>query len=162
MTYLVSFLKNHKKIAGIAGFFLIASTSAMAAWMIQGHGKGSTKIGKLDAPVITAATPAPPDLYPGGDGPATFTIDNPNNMPLKVTQASLGDPQDATTSNPSCGVQYLSVNAKTGLDIDVPKGTSTVVVPDLYRLAGDAPDACQGVQMSRDISLKFSTPNVGA
>jgi hypothetical protein len=158
MSRIRHYLRNHKKFSGVLAFFLIASTSAMAAWMVNGHGKAGTKIGKLDAPTITAAAPAPPDLYPGGDGPGTFTIDNPNTMALRITQASLGDPGDASTSNANCGVQYLTVNTKTGLDIAVPKGVSTVVIPDLFKLEADAGDACQGVTMSRDVNLKFSTP----
>jgi hypothetical protein len=153
---------RNKRWSGIAAFFLISATAASAAWLINSHGRGATKIGSLTAPTVTASSPAPPDLYPGGDGPGTFTIDNNNPMALKVISAQIGDVQDAVTSNPNCPVQFLSVNPKVNLDIDVPKGVSQVTVPDLYHLAGDAPSDCMGVTLSRDISLRFSTPGQGA
>ena len=139
-------------LAGIASL-------AFAAWLTDSVGQGSTKVGPLVQPTVTPiASPSTAGCLPGGDCAGNYRVNNTNAGPLVLTGVSTVVGDTGTTTIPACPFTNLSINAKTGLSIPIPTGTSDVVVPGAYRLSADAPNACQGAVLTASATLKFSTP----
>jgi hypothetical protein len=148
-------IKRHRIVVAAVALLLVGAAVAAAAWMLNGSGQGAAKVGSLSDVTVGVGTPTD-SLYPGNDGSGTFTIDNPNAA-LVLVAARVGD-GSGTTSNPACGYGNLAVNPTSGLSIAVPAGHSTITVPGLFHLDSSAPQSCQGVTLSRDVGLSFSTP----
>jgi hypothetical protein len=152
--------KRHPKRRRVVAFlalFAIAASVAAAAWILNGHGSGAVKVGTLSDPVVSAGVPDGV-VYPGGTAAGAFTINNPNDGALVITAIRDGDGSGTSSSPGSCGYGNLSSNAKSGLSISVPAGSSTVTVPGAFTLSPDAPQGCAGATLTRDVGLTFSTP----
>lgn len=145
--------RRSRIIGAVVGFVLSASLVAVAAWLVSGTGPGTTQIGTLVAPTITAGTLAGNEkqCFPGGTCDGVFAISNPNGA-LVVTGLS-----DGGMGTGTCADQLLT-NPQTGLSIPVPAGSSTVTVPNAFALATAAPSSCQGTTATRVAVLQFATP----
>jgi hypothetical protein len=44
------------------------------------------------------------------------------------------------------------------MSIALPVGVTQIILPDVFRLASSAPDACQGVDFEKNLRLTASTP----
>ncbi len=127
---------------------------AFALWTQTGTGTGSAKALQA-APSTVAVDSATADLYPGFDGgDLYFKVDNPNPYPVRFTSMTAGA---VTSSNPTgCPESNATVANKSGLSIDVPANTTTAVsktIADVVTLASNAPNACQGVTFSINVTL---------
>lgn len=154
----LSFVRRHKRLAGLLLVFLLGCSVAAAAWLIQSHGQGRAAIGTLNAPTVSAAsvTGTPSLCLPGGDCSAYLHIVNPNGA-LVVSGTLPGDGTGGTDPG-GCPTTNLTANSTTGLSVPVPAGTSDIIVPGAFHLASTAPTSCQGNTLTTDIKLTFSTP----
>lgn len=139
---------------------------ALAAWLTDGTGEGTTKVGNLSAPTVS------PDgsgsgftgCLPGGDCAGKFSVKNDNNVDLVVTgiDPAVGSADTGTTNQPACPYTEITTNSKTGLvnqGYTAPaNSTTTITVPGAYKLAADAPSVCQGALLTRGATLHFTTP----
>lgn len=108
--------------------------------------------------VKVVGTTGSADLLPGGAGAASFTVHNPNSFGLTFDQVALG----ATVVSDNvelCGNDFVSIaptlpfTLPTPLTVS-PDGTSgTQIIPDLVKLASNAPSTCQGVTFTVTFTL---------
>lgn len=154
----LSFVRRHKRLAGLLLVFLLGCSVAAAAWLIQSHGQGRAGLGTLNAPTVSAASiTGTPDLcMPGGNCSAYLHIVNPNGAMI-VTGTDLGDGTGGIDPG-GCPPSNLTANVTSGLSVPVPAGTSDIKVPGAFHLASSAPTGCQGSSLTTDIKLTFSTP----
>jgi len=89
-------------------------------------------------------------------------VENTSGAVLKITGVSSanGEPysggtRQTTGFNGNCPESNVAVAPKTGLSVDVPAGTTTVAIPNVYALAAGAPDACQGVSFNYPLRVDF-------
>jgi hypothetical protein len=146
-----------KKIVAIAlGTTLAAGGgAAWALWSASGTGAGRATA--LTAQSITAtAVTGTASLYPGAtDGDLYFTLTNPNPYDVQITAMT---PGTITSSNPACPVSNVSVVGATGLALDVAAGATsgTLSIDDVVTMISAAPDACQGVSFTINMTLTGS------
>jgi hypothetical protein len=149
----------------LAVLALTACGAGLAAWLTQGSGTGSARVGTMQALTFAEASPAgATPVYPGGDGDLVVSVTNPNG-PLTLT--SVQSDTTVTAQNPngwsaadvtdgSCSGGYATVSA-TGLSVPVASGTSTITVPAAVHLGLSAPSACQGHTLKLWITGTAST-----
>jgi hypothetical protein len=142
-------------IAGGIAVVLVAGT-AYALWTASGTGTGKAKALTAQTITVTGATGAA-DLYPGfTGGDVYFTMNNTNPYPVTFTSMT---PGTITSSDPTnCPSTNLSVNSATGLTLSVPASSTspTVSVADVATLQSAAPDGCQGVTFTINLTLAGS------
>jgi hypothetical protein len=140
---------------------LVGAGSALAAWLISASGAGTGKIGSLQTPTVAAGSPPPSSvLLPGSTGDARFSVTNPNSVDLVVTSVTDPDAELAQFEGPgACSQSNVTVQPKSGLSIVVPKNaTTTITIPDAYKLSSQAETTCQGQSFTKKATLSFSTP----
>jgi hypothetical protein len=148
---------RRKYVAGLLALLLLPG-SAYAAWTVSSHGRGAVKGGTLRAPTFGAATPSDTDtLLPSGDAALTFEVTNPNPTVLHVESLDPGPDGVISSDQSNCPAANVSIPNLRNLSIQVPRGQSTVVVPNAIHMAADAPSSCSGVSFQADASLGFST-----
>lgn len=150
--------KRKFAIAAAAG---VTCAVAWAAWLVDGQGPGGTGAGQLQPLVVEIGDTFPTGanrMTPGTTGDGHFRVTNPN-PPLTLVRAEPGAGVESPTTGLCTATAQVTTETLTGLSIPLPAGTSQVVVPDLYRLAATAPDACQGINFAKPAKLTASTPN---
>ena len=143
-----------KKAAAIGA--VVAATMAggiaVAAWTANGTGPGTARAISAEAIVVTART-GPADLYPGfADGDVFFALQNPNPYPVRMTAMTSGA---ITSDKPGCAASNVTVDAATGLTLEVPAGGTLdpATIADVVNMAIAAPDACQGAVFTVQLTL---------
>jgi hypothetical protein len=151
---------TRKRKFALVAVTAVAATTAYAAWLVDGEGPGHAEVGTLAAPTVQAGglDPSAKRCLAGATCDGTFQITNDNGTALVLTGATAASSQVGESSSPGCAANYLEVPVKTGLSIPIPAGTTTVKVPDVFRLRIDAPTACQGASIDKRVKLSFSTP----
>lgn len=146
-----------RRVAAIASLnvVVLASGTAYAMWSATGSGSAAAKSRSAVALTAAAVTPATGDLYPGGVGAVSFTVNNTNpyNVTLsKLTAATVVS--DDTTNCPSAniGITPSIATAIAGSGYTLPSSivvsaggtTATQTLAGLLTMAATAPDGCQG------------------
>ena len=126
---------------------------AFAAWTANGSGSGSAAAGHAELLVASTATTAGLTLlYPGGNGDANVTINNPN--PYAVTVA-LSQNGAVTSSNTLC-------DAGTGVSLATTTGLIVAPGSAVYLLAGKASMSNASVNACQDAVFTIPVSLVGA
>jgi hypothetical protein len=146
--------RKHKYISvAVVGALVTGGGIAAAMWSGSGSGAGQAKALSSQSVSVTAAT-GTADLYPGNvNGDVFFTLNNTNPFGINFTSMT---PGTITTSSAGCPASNISVAAATGLNILVPANTvttSTLSIPDVVSMSTGAPDACQGVTFTINLTL---------
>lgn len=138
-------------VAGLGGL-------AIASWLTDGEGEGTSKGGSLTQPTVTASATEPSGMLPGGTGMGVFTINNPNAVPLDATEIQTAVTPGGTSSDPNCPISNVTVNAHQFPARTVAaNGTTELAIPDAYKLAADAPNDCQGATFKIRARILFKT-----
>ena len=134
-------------IGGGAAFAFVADSSA----------SNNTSTVNAEA-VKVVGTTGSADLLPGRAGAASFTLHNPNAFGLTFDQVALG--ATVVSDNAElCGSDFVSIAPTLPFTLPTPvtvrpDGTSgTQFVPDLVKLASNAPSTCQGVTFTVTFTL---------
>lgn len=146
-------MRNRIIATGAVAMTLVAGV-AFANWTASGSGSGAAKAASATASTVTAGSPTA-DLYPGQtEGDVYISVDNPNPYAIRFTSASFST---VTSGNEAgCPASNVTVDASaTGLTIDVPAGSAGVAstITDVVSMAGNAPNACQGVTFTIAVTL---------
>lgn len=148
--------RHHKFGAAFLAISLSGTAVAFALWSANGVGTSSAKALNAQALTVTAAT-ATADLYPGFTlGDIAFSVNNPNPYPVTVTSMT---PGTVTSSNPAgCPATNITVASATGLNIPVAANStaSGQSIANVVTMASTAPDACQGVTFTINLTLTGS------
>jgi hypothetical protein len=145
-------------VAGLAGL-------VFATVLGDIEGESSGKIGSVTRMVFSAG-PAPAEvLLPGGSAPASIRATNDSGQPQYIVSVANapgnfhppGSPGGQSPANP-----YLFVNPHafpTG--IEVPPGTTDILLPNTFTMAADAPLAdLENLEFGKLISVRVaSTPS---
>ena len=146
-------LKRKVAMLGLAAVIVAAAGTAYALWSSTGSGPGRAEAIEAQSITVTAATGAA-DLYPGfAGGDVHFTLTNPNPYPVTFTSMA---PGAITSSNPgSCAASLVTVDPASGLGLTVGAGqtTGTQSIADVVALDASAPDGCQGVSFTIQLTL---------
>jgi hypothetical protein len=146
---------RRRQIVGvILGFTLALSAGAIAAWITNATGPGKAEFGTITSPTIVAGTtPQGAKCFPGGLCDASVKITNPNGA-LVVTEI-----QAAPSLTGTC-TEALMVNPHAlATPVAVPAGTTdNLHIPNAFAVSSAAPTECQGVSVSQNLKLIFSTP----
>ena len=134
-------------IGGGAAFAFVADSSAS---------NNTSTVNAVAVKVV--GTTGSADLLPGRAGAASFTLHNPNSFGLTFDQVALG--ATVVSDNAElCGNDFVSIAPTLPFTLPTPvtvgpDGTSgTQVIPDLVKLASDAPSTCQGVTFTVTLTL---------
>ena len=148
--------RRRKITTALVTLALMGASVALAAWLINASGPGTAGIGSLQAPTVVGGTPDARTLLPGSDGPAFVRVTNPNDSALLIT----GVTDAAGGLGPaSCPYVNVTVNPQAGLAVTVPaSATTNIKIAGAYHLASDAPTACQGADVEKNVALAFATP----
>lgn len=156
-------IKRHKiRILAAATTLGVVTAVAVAAWLTDGTGTGTGRIGALQPLTVTPApTPASPaaGCVPGGKCPLHVNIDNPaSNGPLMITGASAQS--GGRTTSASCpGTNLTQAGPVNGLAIPLQAGPNPgIAIPDVLALSISAPSPCQGTAYEADVRVSASTP----
>jgi hypothetical protein len=147
--------KLKRKVAMVvAGVVAVAAAgTAYALWSATGSGPGRAQALTAQSITVTAATGAA-DLFPGfSDGDVHFTLTNPNPYPVTFTSMTAGT---ITSSNQAaCAASLLTVDPASGLALAVGAGQTTgnQSIADVVTLDATAPDGCQGVSFTIQLTL---------
>jgi hypothetical protein len=145
--------KKQRILAGLGVAALVAGSGvAYAAWSATGTGSGAARAASAQALVVTAGTTTA-DLYPGfTQGDVFLRVTNPNPYGVNVTSLT---PGTITTSAPGCAATNITIAPATGLNIPVAANASNfaVTVPNIVTMIAAAPDACQGVTFTINVTL---------
>lgn len=159
---LIGGTRRRKITTGLIVLALAGAGSALAAWLITGAGNGSGRIAALGAPTVVQGTaPATGGCLPGGSCDAVVKLTNPNGVDLLVTAlADDGGGSGASYSGSGCPANAVTVNAQAITGVTVPAGanSTSVTIPNAYKLASTAPTACMGQTFQKGMELSFSTP----
>jgi hypothetical protein len=151
------FKTRRRKLALISIVGVFAAVGAgVAAWLLTVDSvSGVGGIATVTAPTVSFPATANYDIYPGDTGDAKITVNNPNTKALTLTSVSysggtLGVFLSGGGVNNACdAATYTSITPSiTGLSINIPVGTSTVLIPGVFHLAANAPTACMGSSIS--------------
>ena len=149
-------LKQTLVVVGSAGAAVAAAGTAYGLWTSSGAGSGRAQATTAQTITVTAAT-GTADLYPGfADGDVRFTLTNPNPYPVTFTSMS---PGAITSSNQgACNASLVTVDPLAGLSLAVGAGQTTGMqtIADVVTLDGTAPDGCQGVAFTIQLTLTGS------
>ncbi len=149
-------LLSPKRIAALVfGLVLTAvAGAAFALWSQSGTGTGSAKATSAVPSAVTPGT-VTADLYPGfTGGDVFFKVTNPNPYPVRFTSLTPGAVTSSDATN--CPASNVTVASRSNLSIDVPANTTTAVersVADVVTMAAAAPDGCQGVSFTLNVTL---------
>jgi len=134
-------------IGGGVAFAFVADSSAS---------NDASTVGAVAVKVV--GTTGSADLLPGRAGAASFTLHNPNSFGLTFDQVALG--ATVVSDNAElCGSDFVSIAPTLPFTLPTPvtvspNGTSgTQFVPDLVKLASNAPSTCQGVTFTVTFTL---------
>ena len=126
---------------------------AAAAWVQTGTGFGSAKAKTAVASTVTAGTPVA-DLYPGKTGGAVvFTVNNPNDYPVKFTSLAAGTVTSSDETN--CPSSNVTVTTPVGVNITVPALSTSAAqtVSGVTNMVNNADNGCQGVTFTVELTL---------
>jgi hypothetical protein len=145
-------------VVGAAGG-LAAGIGGGAAFAYMAGSSASNDASTVNAVTVRAiGTTGSADLLPGRAGAAYFTLHNPNSFGLTFDQVAQG----ATVVSDDtglCGSDYVSIAQTLPFTIPTavtvsPGGTSGIQsIPDLVKLAPNAPSTCQGVTFTVTLTL---------
>lgn len=145
-------LKKRWAALAAAGAILTGASVGYALWSTTGTGTGRAT--SLTAQAVTAVgSTGVADLYPGfTDGELYLQITNPNPYPVTITQVT---PSGVTSSDPTgCPSSNVTADSLSGLSFAVPaNGSASHVVPDVVNMASSAPNGCQTVTFTIDVTV---------
>jgi len=148
--------RHHKFGAAFVAISLSGTAVAFALWSANGVGTSSAKALTAQSLTVTAAT-ATADLYPGFTlGDVFFSVNNPNPYPVTITSMT---PGTVTSSSPTlCPATNVTVASATGLSIPVAANStaSGQTIANVVTMASTAPDGCQGVTFTINLTLTGS------
>lgn len=148
--------RHHKFGAAFLAVSLTGTGLAFALWSANGVGTSSAKALTAQSLTVTAGT-ATADLYPGfTQGDVAFSVNNPNPYPVTITAMT---PGTVVSSNPTnCPATNVTVASATGLNIPVAANATATgqTIANVVSMASTAPDACQGVTFTINMTLTGS------
>jgi len=155
---------NSVILIGTVAATVTVSGTAYAFWTAAGSGTAKAKSTSAVALTVAAVTPTNGDLFPGGTGAVTFTVQNTNgyNVNLnKLTSASVVS--DDTTNCPNANIGITagvipSGGATVNYTINAGQTTGTQSIAGLLTMAAAAPDGCQGKTFT--VTLNFTGTQV--
>lgn len=136
---------------------ILGAGVAFAAWTQTGTGSGAAGATTAQASTIVAGS-ASADLYPGkAGGSVRFSVDNPNDYP--VTFTSLAASSISSDDGANCPSSHVSVTSPVSVSIAVPANSTSAVqtVAGVTNMASTAPDGCQGVTFTVNLTLSGSS-----
>ncbi len=150
------FATPRRAIVTVAILALIVTGSAYAAWTFLNVSGGATAQGvSISAPTVTAAGPTFPgtatQLTPGADGDVVISVTNNNTVALKLTSVDISVGNVTSTNQAGCpGSTWVTWNTGniSALNISIPTGTTTVVIPNAVKMGAGAPVACNGASFN--------------
>jgi hypothetical protein len=130
-----------------------------AAFAYVGGSSASNDASTISVVAVKAdGTTGSADLLPGRQGAAYFTLHNPNSLDVTFDEVVPG--ASVVSDNTAlCGSEYVSIAQTLPFEIRPavtvsPGGTSGIQsIPDLVRLAPNAPSTCQGVTFTVTLTL---------
>ncbi len=145
-------------VVGAAGG-LAVGLGGGAAFAYVANSSASNDASTVSAVTVKAiGTTGSADLLPGRAGAAYFTLHNPNSFGLTFNQVAQG--ATVVSDNTGlCGSDYVSIAQTLPFAIPSavtvsPGGTSGIqTIPDLVKLAPNAPSTCQGVTFTVTLTL---------
>jgi hypothetical protein len=146
-------------LAGAAALLAagLASGSAFAYFGSSGTGGGGSFVGAPVAVTLTAVGGGA-DLLPAGNGALHFTVRNANPFGATFTRVvTAGTPVStdpaACPSSDLTVVQTLPFTFSPAVSVGADATSGPQAIPDFVQLSPDAPDTCQGVTFTLDITL---------
>lgn len=142
-----------KKIAAIAAIAAmgIGGGAAYAAWSSSGTGSTTGTAGSA-ASITVTGTSAGPNIRPGHPVDAMFTINNPNDYPVNVTQLSI---DNFASSTPGCDAaatfEYNAASTTPSVPTIAANGSANVTWTGAIKLTADPDNDCQGATYSYDV-----------
>jgi hypothetical protein len=151
-------LRRKKKFAVVGGALalVLCSSLAFALWTAHGSGSGTAKARTAQTITVAGAT-GTADLYPGfTGGNVYFTMTNTNPYPVTFTSMTPGSIVSGDPTN--CPASNVSVTSATGLSLSVPANSTSATssVNGVVSMASTAPDGCQGVSFTINLTLDGS------
>jgi hypothetical protein len=97
------------------------------------------------------------DLFPGfAGGDIHVAVVNSSNSALHLTSAVTGKVRSSDELN--CPASYVTVKAQTRLDVQAtPNATTSTTLVDVVTMLESAPDGCQGVSFTIDLTMTQAT-----
>ncbi len=145
-------------VVGAAGG-LALGLGGGAAFAFVADGSASNDASTVSAVAVkVVGTTGSADLLPGRAGAASFTLHNPNSFGVTFDQVAPGATV-ASDNDELCGSDFVSIAPTLPFTLPTPvtvspNGTSgTQFVPDLVKLASNAPSTCQGVTFTVTFTL---------
>ena len=145
-------------LVAVVGLVLgLGGGAAYAYFTTTGNGPGSASAGSPLTMTVTATT-GTPDLLPGGDGAAYFTLTNNNSFGATFNTVAIGATvvsQD-TTNCPSSNIsiaQTLPYTFSPPVTVGANTNSSTLAILNLVKLSSAAPAGCQGAKFTVNFTL---------
>jgi hypothetical protein len=145
-------------VAGAAGALAVGLGGGAAFAYIAGSSASNVALTTSAVSVKAIGTTGSADLLPGRTGAAYFTLHNPNSFDATFDQVAPGATVVSDNTG-ACGNNYVSIAQTLPFTIPTavtvsPGGTSgTESIPDLVKLAPNAPSTCQGVTFTVTLTL---------
>jgi hypothetical protein len=150
-------VRKHAKKLSVLGaslaVFLIGSV-VFAAWLVTGTGNGAAQADTADALVVTAGSTSA-QLYPGGSGDVTLSVQNPNPFPVDITsivRSGAIDSSGPAACDASTGVSFTDQNSVTGMSIAA-GATLPVTLTGAAAMDNSSDNSCQGQTFSIPLTV---------
>jgi len=131
---------------------------AAASWTVQGHGTGRAHAGAmLEFTINPTEVAVDGDLVPGGMGDLAFSVYNPNNHVLQVTDLEAGDVrlEDDPLGDPSlCLVQVdqVAIDSQVVGELLAARAETEFHVGGGVMMGEEAPTSCQDAYFEIDLT----------
>ena len=144
-------MRTTTRRAAVVGFSTIAvlgASAAFAAWTTEGTGTGSATAGS-DKPLTVSVSPAT-GLFPTGTTNVAYTVTNPNDYAVTLSQVSL---QNVTVDKTGCVPSVVSGGPVTVSD-RIASGATSASKTFPVTMSNAATDECKGAVFT--LTLKVS------
>lgn len=146
---------NKKRIVTVTTAVAVAlgaGGAAWAAWSSSGTGSASATAGSAAAITVTGAS-AGAGLRPGHPVDAVFTINNPNDYPVKISQLTI-DTFGSTTAacDAAATFEYNTSSTTPTVPTIAPNTSASVTWSQAIKLTADPDNDCQGAEFHFNVN----------
>lgn len=149
-------LRKRTLVIALIAAVLLGAGVAGAAWLVEGTGPGTTKAATAVALTVTAGSPSA-TLTPGGSGPVSAMVSNPNPFPVQLLSARIGTVAAAPLTGKTCAASNVTattpITLATPVTLPANSGPTAITVPAALQMLTTAEDGCQGATFTVQLTL---------